>query len=99
MENARFANTISEDAQRTELRAEARRKVREALAETEDAIRVLTRGPLRLYRDRGHDAVGSLRQAARLQRRALRTRSRDHRNAFLDQAIRARNQASVAMLR
>lgn len=84
MENMRYGNVLAEQARRTAPRPDATQRIREALAETNDAIEVLTRGPLKLY----PDAVNSLKQAAKLEQQALGTGSRILRNALLGRAIR-----------
>jgi mono/diheme cytochrome c family protein len=95
MENIRFSNVIAEQARRAEPKSAADERLREALAETRDAIEVLERGPLKLHRG----AVRSLRHAVRLQRRALREKSDDKRDSLLQQAIELKSEASAAMIR
>ena len=93
-ENIRFSNEIAGEAQRTEPREEADARIREAIAETKDAVEVLDRGPLKVYRD----AVESLKQAARLEQRALREESDDERDSLLQQAIELKSEASASMV-
>jgi hypothetical protein len=95
MENVRFGNVIAKQAQGADLQSDAVQRIREVIAETQDAIEVLTRGPLKLYRD----AVKRLTLAARLEQRALRERSRSRRNSFLQQAIALKSDAAAAMIR
>jgi hypothetical protein len=84
----------AEQARRTLPRPQANERIREALAETNDAVEMLTGGPLRLY----PDAVKNLEEAARLEQQALNTGSRVQRNASLGQAIRLKQETSALML-
>jgi cytochrome c peroxidase len=84
MENIRSSNVVAEQARRTLARPTADARIREALAETNDAIEVLTQGPIKIY----PDAVATLRQAAQLEQQALRTGGRPQRSALLGRAIR-----------
>jgi hypothetical protein len=93
-ENIRFSNEIAEEAQDTEPKEEADERIREVIAETKDAIEVLDRGPLKLYRT----AIKSLKQAARLEQRALREADDDERDALLQQAIELKMEASASMI-
>jgi mono/diheme cytochrome c family protein len=93
-ENIRFSNEIAEEAQDAEPKEEADQRIREVFAETKDAIEVLDRGPLKLYRA----AVKSLKQAARLEQRALRETDDDERDALLQQAIELKTEASASMI-
>lgn len=93
-ENVRFGNTIAQQAQSTVPKSAADRQIREALAETKDAVEVLERGPLKLYRD----PVKDLKAAARLEQRALRERSRNRRNSLLQRAIALKSDAAAAMI-
>ena len=93
MENIRFSNVIGEAAQRTSSNARAKEQAKEARSETNDAITVLSRGPKSLYKK----SVRLLRRAAALERRASRTNRSDTRNALLDDAIAAKNEARALM--
>jgi inorganic triphosphatase YgiF len=93
-ENIRFSNEIAEEAQDAEPKEEADQRIREVIAETKDAIEVLDRGPLKLYRT----AIKSLKQAARLEQRALREADDDERDALLQQAIELKTEASASMI-
>ena len=93
-ENIRFGNVIAEQAQRAELPADAEQRIREVIAETNDAIEVLSRGPRKLYRS----AVKNLKRAAKLEKRALRESDRDERNSLLQQAIALKSDAAAAMI-
>jgi hypothetical protein len=94
MENIRFGNEIADQARRTGQQSAASERIREVIAETDDAIEVLTRGPLRLY----PDAVKDLRDAVKLEQQALRTGSRITRNALLGRASRLKKDASALMI-
>ena len=93
-DNISFANRLAVEAQSTTDTDDANDRIREAMADTDDAIRMLTRGPAKLYRE----AVKTLRQAKRLQRRALRKGAGDERNDLLDEAIELTEQASDSMV-
>lgn len=94
-ENIRFGNIIAGQAQRAELQSDADQRIREVIAETKDAIEVLTHGPLKLYRD----AVKSLKRAVKLEKRALRESDRSERNSLLEQAVALKSDARAAMIR
>jgi hypothetical protein len=94
MENMRYGNVIAEQAQRTLPRPQVNERIREAIAETNDAIEVLTNGPVDFYAA----VVESLREAARLEQQALNTGGRPQRNALLGQAIRLKQETSALML-
>jgi cytochrome c peroxidase len=93
-ENVRFGNTIAQQALTTVPKSAADRRIREALAETKDAVEVLERGPRKLYREQ----VKDLKAAAGLEQRALRERSRSRRNSLLQQAIALKSDAAAAMI-
>ena len=94
MENIRYGNALAEQARRTGQQSAASQRIREVIAETDDAIEVLTRGPLKLY----PDAVKDLREAVKLEQQALRTGSRTQRNALLGRAIRLKQDTSAMMI-
>jgi hypothetical protein len=94
-ENIRSSNALCEEAQQAQPRSAADERIREAIAETKDAVEVLDRGPLKLHRG----AVRSLRRAARLERLALRERSDGERDSLLQQAIELKSEASASMVR
>ena len=100
MENIRYGNIVSEQAQRTVPPAAAMERVKEVVAETEDAIQVLTtgshpaNGPLDLY----PDAVALLEEALRLERQASSTVQPPRRNALLREAASLKREASAVMV-
>jgi hypothetical protein len=94
MENIRYGNVLAEQARRTRQRSAASQRIREVIAETGDAIEVLSRGPLELY----PAAVKDLRDAVKLEQQALRTGSRTQRNALLGRASRLKQDASALMV-
>jgi hypothetical protein len=94
-ENIRSSNALCEEAQQAQPGSAADERIREAIAETKDAVEVLDRGPLKLHRG----AVRSLRRAARLERLALRERSDSERDSLLQQAIELKSEASASMVR
>jgi hypothetical protein len=69
-------------------------RVAEVVAETEDAIEVLTEGPLDLY----PDAVALLENALELEKRARTTVQPPRRNGLLRQAASLKREASVMMV-
>ena len=92
-ENIRNGNVLSLEAQR--LRGpDALSRVAETIAETEDAIEVLTEGPLALF----PPAVRLLRGALQLENTALVTAPAAQRNRLLVTAQRIKDQASLSML-
>lgn len=98
-ENIRNSNVLSKTAQ-SSVPPLARAKIAEVIAETEDAIEVLTQGPspangpLNLY----PEAVLLLEQALDLERQALRTTPPPRRNALLGEASALKGQASDMMI-
>ena len=94
MENLPYGDVVSEDARRTGPPAAAMARVAEVVAETEDAIEVLTEGPLDLY----PDAVALLENALELEKRARTTVQRPRRNGLLRQAASLKREASVMMV-
>ena len=92
-ENIRNGNVLSIEAQR--LRgADAFARTTEAMAETEDAIQVLTEGPLVMF----PHTVRLLRSALELENSALLTAAAAQRNRLLVTAQRIKDQASLSML-
>jgi hypothetical protein len=94
MENMRYGNVLAEQARRTLPRPTANERIKEAVAETNDAIEVLTRGPVKLYAA----AVKNLKEAAKLEQQALGTGGRVQRNALLGRAIRLKQDTGALML-
>jgi cytochrome c peroxidase len=94
MENIRYGNVLAEQARRTAQTSAANQRIKEVIAETNDAIEVLTRGPVKLY----PDAVKNLKDAVKLDQQALRTGSRIARNALLGRASRLKQDASALMI-
>jgi hypothetical protein len=94
MENMRYGNVLAEQARRTLPRPTANERIKEAVAETNDAIEVLTRGPVKLYAA----AVKYLKEAAKLEQQALGTGGRVQRNALLGRAIRLKQDTGALML-
>ena len=94
MENIRYGNVVSEDAQRTVPPAAAMARVAEVAAETEDAIEVLTEGPLDLY----PDAVALLEDALELEKRARNTVQPPLRNGLRREAASLKRDASAMMV-
>jgi hypothetical protein len=94
MENIRNGNVLSDQARRTAQTSAASDRIREAIAETNDAIEVLTRGPVKLY----PASVKDLQQALKLEQQALRTSARLIRNALLGRASRLKQDASALMI-
>jgi cytochrome c peroxidase len=97
MENIRLGNLIARDATLARGTFEFRRKMRETVAETQDAIEVLTKGPLSLYSDPNRNAVGLLREAFGLENQALRS-GPGRGKALVQSAIRAKNEANALMI-
>jgi cytochrome c peroxidase len=93
MENIRYGNLVSDAAQRTVPPAAAMARVAEVVADTEDAIEVLTGGPRRLY----PEAVALLREALGLERQARATTPPPKRNALLRRAVSLKERASAMM--
>jgi hypothetical protein len=93
MENIRYSNVVSEQAQRTVPPAAAMERIKEVVSDTEDAIEVLTEGPLDLY----PEAVELLREALQLERQASSTIQPPRRNALLRQAAPLKEEASGMM--
>jgi hypothetical protein len=81
MENIRNSNTMSKTAQRLVPRL-ASDDIELLALDSEEAIEVLTGGPLQLY----PDAVAALKDALDLEREALGTRPPDARNDLLRDA-------------
>ena len=94
MENARYSNVVAEQAQRLLARPRANERINEAAADTNDAIEVLTKGPIKL----NAAAVAKLREAAKVEKQALGTAPRARRNALLGQSIRLKEEARALML-
>jgi cytochrome c peroxidase len=94
MENMRYGNVLAEQARRTLPRPTANERIKEAVAETNDAIEVLTQGPCKPYAA----AVKNLKEAAKLEQQALGTGGRVQRNALLGRAIRLKQDAGALML-
>lgn len=94
MENIRYSNVVAEQAQRLVLRQRANARINEATADTNDAIEVLTKGPVKLY----PEAVKKLQEAAKLEKQALGTILRVRRNALLGQAMRLKEESSALMV-
>jgi hypothetical protein len=93
MENIRYSNIVSDMAQRSVPKV-AKGRIREVIAETEDAIQVLTRGPLSLYRK----SVARLSKALKLEKDALKTSSTSKRNSLLRSAASLKREASKMMV-
>jgi mono/diheme cytochrome c family protein len=92
MENIRNSNEISETAHRLVPRL-ARDDIALLIADTEDAIQVLTGGPQQLY----PDAVAALKEALYLEREALRKGPPEHRNDLLREARTLKQNAREIM--
>jgi ADP-ribosylglycohydrolase len=96
LENIRSSNAYSEQAQR-QVQKLARQTVKLVVAETEDALQVLTEGDnalLPLY----PGAVALLDEALDLEREADQTASAPHRNPLLQQAAALKNEARDLIL-
>jgi hypothetical protein len=96
LENIRSSNAYSEQAQR-EVQKLARQTVKVVVAETEDALQVLTDGDnalLPLY----PDAVALLDEALDLERQADKTASAPQRNPLLQQAAALKEEARDVIL-
>ena len=99
LENIRSSNAYSEQAQR-EVQKLARQTVKVVVAETEDALQVLTEGAgptqnlLPLY----PEAVALLEDALDLEILADQTTPPPHRNALLRQAAALKNKARDLIL-
>jgi cytochrome c peroxidase len=99
LENIRSSNAYSEQAQR-EVQKLARETVKVVVAETEDAVLVLTEAPgpnqdlLPLY----PEAVALLEEALELEVLADQTTPPPHRNALLRQAMELKNEARDLIL-
>ena len=94
-ESIRYGNVVSDAAQRTVPPAAAMERIEEVVAETEDAIEVLTDGPVSLY----PDAVDLLEEALALERRARNTIQPPRRNGLLGTAASLKREASAMMVR
>jgi hypothetical protein len=93
MENIRNSNGISETAHRLVPRL-ARDEIKLLIADTEDAIQVLTDGPQKLY----PDSVAALNGALNLEREALRTGPPELRNDLLREARTLKEGARKIMI-
>ena len=93
LENIRSSNAYAEQAQR-EVPPEARQTIALVIAETKDAIEVLSGGPL----DLNPDAVELLDEALELERDARGTIERRFRNSLLRQAVRLKKEASATIV-
>ena len=93
LENIRSSNLYSEQAQR-EVQKLARQTVKLVVAETEDALQVLTDGPL----DLSPDAVDLLEEALDLEMEADKTAAARQRNPLLQQAAALKNEARDLIL-
>ena len=93
LENIRSSNAYAEQAQR-EVPLRARQTIALMLAETQDAIDVLTGGPLDLY----SEAVELLDEAYALELDARDTVQRPFRNALLQQAMALKDGARASIL-
>jgi hypothetical protein len=82
LENIRSSNALAQEAQRQLLQAQQTIRER-VIPDTEDAIEVLSDGPLDLY----PDAVKLLEEALGLENDARDASVRTNRNALLQQAI------------
>jgi cytochrome c peroxidase len=93
LENIRSSNDLAGQAQRQLLQAQ--QTIRERVVpDTQDAIEVLSRGPLNLY----PDAVALLDEALDLENEARGTAQRTNRNALLQQAVGLKEQARDLIL-
>jgi hypothetical protein len=93
LENIRSSNELAAQAQRQLL--QARQTITERVVpDTQDAIEVLSRGPLNLY----PDAVALLDEALDLENDARGTAERTDRNALLQQAVALKEQARDLIL-
>jgi hypothetical protein len=93
LENIRSSNLYSEQAQR-EVQKLARQTVRLVVAETEDALQVLTDGPL----DLSPNAVDLLEETLDLEMEADKTAAARQRNPLLQQAAALKNDARDLIL-
>jgi hypothetical protein len=93
LENIRSSHAYAEQAQR-EVPLRARQTIALILAETRDAIDVLTGGPLDLY----PDAIELLDEAYGLEVDARQTVERSFRNALLRQAMGLKEEARASIL-
>jgi hypothetical protein len=93
MENIRYSNVLSDMAQRSVPKL-VKERIREVIAETEDAIQVLTKGPVSLYRE----TVAELRRALKLEKDALKASSTSKRNALLRAAACLKSEAGSMMV-
>jgi cytochrome c peroxidase len=93
LENIRSSNAYAEQAQR-EVPLRARQTFALVLAETQDAIDVLTGGPLDLYAE----AVELLDEAYALELDARDSVQRPFRNALLQQAMALKDEARASIL-
>jgi mono/diheme cytochrome c family protein len=92
LENIRYSNLISDQAQRTVPPAAAMARIAEVVADTEDAFEVLA------DRSLCPAAVGLLREALALEQEAEETVQKKRRNALLRDAAALKREASAAML-
>lgn len=90
-ENIRAGNALLRHAMAARAAAEP---IRLAIADTRDAIQVLTGGPLSLH----PGAVTLLHRAARLERQAASTAARATRNGLLQRAIALKDEAGASMV-
>jgi hypothetical protein len=96
--NARFnlsnSNVLSVEAEGLDL-PRGRERIREVIAESEDAIEVLTGGP---FGNNFRPLVASVRRALGQDRRALAARREDQRNAALAQARQLKDDVAESLL-
>jgi cytochrome c peroxidase len=96
--NARFnllnSNVLSVEAEGLDL-PRGRERIREVIAESEDAIEVLTGGP---FGNNFRPLVASVRRALGQDRRALTARREDQRNAALAQARQLKDDVAESLL-
>lgn len=93
VENIRNSNQLSREARRLVPRL-AKDRIKEVVAETEDAIEVLSEGPLELH----PDAVSALQEALYLEREALDRPSPRRRNHLLREASEIKRDARAMMI-
>jgi uncharacterized protein YjgD (DUF1641 family) len=93
MENIRYSNVLSDMAQRSVPKL-TKERIREVMAETEDAIQVLTKAPVSLYRE----PVAKLREALKLEKDARKTSSTRKRNSLLRSAASLKQEAGSMMV-
>jgi mono/diheme cytochrome c family protein len=92
LENIRYSNVVSDQAQRTVPPAAAMARIEEVIADTEDAIEVLTAKSL--Y----PNAVEKLRRALAMEEQAHTTIQKKRRNVMLATAADLKREASAMML-